>query len=271
MSKSQEISYTESTVLLTGATSGIGNAILHELGSRGARRFILIARSEDDLSDTRTNFEKKYPGSDLLAIPADLTNEDEIVRISEEVTRAGLQVDILVNDAGAASAGPFAGDVDGADPLTIVDLNVRAVVSLSNKYLPGMVSRGRGGILNVASTAGFIPVPYSAAYAASKAFILSLSKSLWVENSENGVRIACVVPGVTKTNLSGEGRGERRGFLENVSVSSPEEVAKVAIEAFDDNDPERIVGNANKVLQAGLNVLPETIVAKVIGNFTSDR
>jgi len=181
-----------------------------------------------------------------------------------------LQIDLLVNDAGTVSIGSFDQPQllpeSSSSASDIVALNVAAVVGLTEQYLPAMVARRRGGVLNLGSTAGFQPVPYSAVYAASKAFIHSFSQALWVELQDRGytqVRMVCICPGVTDTNL-GFGHGEDRGPLNKVSVSTPAEIGQAALKALDDNAYYRVIGAANIVQTRLIKLLPSALVAGVL-------
>lgn len=258
------IDYPNATALVTGGTSGIGAAIAAELADRGVHRLVLVARDEVELRRAAAN----YDGVTVETVACDLKRREGPDEVAEAVEALGWRVDYLVNNAGIAAMAAFAsGEAPaGKSAVDIVDLNVRAVVRLGELFLPGMVERGAGGILFVGSTAADQPVPYRAAYAASKAFVLSLARAVHEEHRDTGVRIACVVPGVTDTNLAGEGAGgEKRGVLEAVSVKEPGEVARVAVDALEASDPARTVGWANRALQAGLAVVPEQVKARAIG------
>ena len=146
----------------------------------------------------------------------------------------------------------------------MVDLMVRAVVDLSLHFLPDMVKRNRGGILNIGSTAGYSPVPFTSVYAASKAFVISFSQAIREENRGTGVRIACIVPGVTDTNLDGDGHGERRGALDMVGTADPADVGKAAVDVLEANEAARTYGWNNKALAAVQNMLPDSINAQLI-------
>jgi short-subunit dehydrogenase len=137
---------------------------------------------------------------------------------------------------------------------------------MSLLFLPGMKERRKGGILNIGSTACYQPVPYTAIYAASKAFVLSFSQAIREENiqGDTGIRIACVVPGVTNTNLDGQGHGERRGPIEKIGVDQPEDVAKVAVDALQDNAAERVVGWNNYAFHTAMGLLPDSVNARVV-------
>lgn len=175
-------------------------------------------------------------------------------------------VDLLVNDAGFGRKYVFGEDFRNDTSLACIDLMVRAVVELSLRFLPEMVKRRKGGILNVGSTACYQPVPYTSIYAASKAVILSWSQAIRKENRhrDTGVRIAQIVPGVTETNLDDKGHGERRGPIEWVGFDQPADVAKVAVDALVENVAAKVVGWNNWAFHAGMNVLSDSAKAKAM-------
>lgn len=260
--------YADATALVTGGTSGIGQAIAHELAARGIRRLVVVARDTDETEREAAALRAK--GTDAIGLAFDLTEPDAVRRLVTALNERSVAIDLLVNNAGVGSAGPFAGpddDTRGSPPADIVALNVAAVVALTEALLPPMRERGFGAILNLGSTAGHQPVPFSAVYAASKAFVLSFSQALWAENLDTGVRVTAVVPGVTRTDFGGPGQGEVRGGLERVKVSEPEEVARTALDALDASDATRIVGTRNAFLDLALGSLPEPTAARIIAAF----
>jgi short-subunit dehydrogenase len=259
-----KVDYANSTALVTGATSGIGRAIALELVSRGLVRLVIVARSEEKLNAVAAELKQASSALEVRTVAADLEKQDVGVEIQKQVEQAGWNIDILVPNAARAAKEVFASDLKTDTALATVDLNVRAVVDLSLRFLPGMAQRRSGGILNIGSTAGHQPVPFTATYAASKAFLISFSQAIREEQRDAGVRVACIVPGITQTNLGGPGQGERRGALDKVSIHQPDEVAKAAVDAYEANAPTQVVGFNNKVLQAAINVLPASTTAAVI-------
>lgn len=186
--------------------------------------------------------------------------------MQKEVQTWGWTVDLLVNEAGFARKYVFREDFENGTSLGCVDLMVRAVVELSLRFLPDMVKRRKGGILNVESTACYQPVPYTEMYAASKAFILSWSQAIREENRhrDTSVRIAQVVPGVIATSFDGKGHGEVRGTIEWVGVDQPTDVAKVAVDALEENAAAKVVGWNNKAFHMVMNTLPDSAKAMLV-------
>lgn len=193
----------DSTCVVTGASSGIGAEIARVLGRRG-RRVTLVARSADRLETLAGEIRDAGGTADVLT--ADLTDRAARARLLDDVTALGLTPDVLVNNAGLSTLGP----VHRGDPeaeVRMLELDVVAVADLATRFLPGMVERGRGALLNVASTAAFQPLPGQAGYAAGKAFVLSYTQSLVGELRGTGVTATALCPGPVKTDF-----GRTAGF-----------------------------------------------------------
>ena len=261
-----ELDFSVSTALVTGGSSGIGRAIAEELVARGVRQLVLVARTEDKLNKAADEIKAATSGLTVRTIQADLTSRDAPEKVQQQIQGWGWNVDLLVNDAGFGRKYVFGEDFESDTSLACIDLMVRAVVELSLRFLPDMVKRRKGGILNVGSTACYQPVPYTSIYAASKAFMLSWSQAIREENRhrDTGIRIAQIVPGVTETNLDGKGHGERRGPIEWVGVDQPADVAKVAVDALVENAAAKVVGWNNWAFHAGMDVLPDAAKAMLV-------
>jgi short-subunit dehydrogenase len=187
-----------SAALVTGASSGIGLAICHELAKRG-HNVVLVARRKDRLDQAAAELRERY-GSRAETLGCDLGNAASRARLPGRVESLGLQIDVLVNNAGFATNGAF----HQADPqreLEQVRVLVEAPVALTSAYLPGMVQRARGAILNVASTAGMQPLPYSAGYSAAKAYVKTFSEALHEEGKRTGVTVTVLCPGPVSTDF----------------------------------------------------------------------
>jgi len=260
----QPLDYSNGAALVTGGTSGIGKEIALELVRRGVRKLVIVAQDENELNETAGELQKLDPACEVHTIATDLSEHDAAAKVRENVDAKGWPVEILVNNAGFARKYIFAEDRDNDPSLPMVDLMVRTVVDLSLRFLPDMVQRGRGGILNLGSTAGYSPVPFTAVYAASKAFVISFSQAIREENRDSGVRIACIVPGITDTNLDGDGHGEKRGVLDAVGIDDPADVAKGAVDVLENNEAARTFGWNNKLLAAAQSLLPESTNAHLI-------
>jgi short-subunit dehydrogenase len=216
-----------STALITGASSGIGAAIAAELAGRG-HGVTLVARRADRLADLGERLESEH-GVRAEAIACDLADPGERDRLQAEIEDRGLAVETLVNNAGFGGGGDF--DGAGREHLVkMVRLNIETITDLTARWLPEMVRRGRGAVLNVASTASFQPLPGSANYAATKAYVLSLSEAVAVEVRGRGVTVTALCPGPVRTEFSAAaGIAEAEEKLPGVFWSSAEDVAAAAV------------------------------------------
>ncbi|MGP2435943.1 SDR family NAD(P)-dependent oxidoreductase [Streptomyces sp. JW3] len=244
------------TALVTGAATGIGAAIADRLARHGLD-LVLVARDAVRLESAARRLRAEH-GVEVLVVPLDLALPDAPARLSGALAEAGRTVDVLVNNAGAAAVGAVA-DADPARTGELIDVNARAVAALTALFLPAMVDRGRGAIVNVASTAAYSPAPYNAAYGASKAFVLSFTQAVWEETRDTGVRVVAVSPGPVRTPMNPRaGRGKRR----------PEQVADTVLAALRSRRPALVDGRVNTV-QAFVfsRLLPVRAATRVAGAF----
>jgi short-subunit dehydrogenase len=183
------------TALITGASRGIGAAFADALAARGAD-LLLVARNAADLEQVATR--ARAQGVRAEVIPADLAVPEAPANIASQVAGLGYTVDHLINNAGVGVHGYF---VDGApeNHLQTVDINVRAVTELTARFLPGMVSRRRGGVINVASTAAFQGLAWLPVYSGTKAYVLTWNEAVWASLRGTGVRCCCLLPGPVDT------------------------------------------------------------------------
>jgi uncharacterized protein len=188
----------DSAALVTGASSGIGAAIARELAGRG-HGLVLVARRKERLDALAQELTTDF-GVRAEAIGADLGKPASRQRLPARIESLGLEVAVLVNNAGFATGGPFH-ESDPARELEQVRVDVEAVVALTSAFLPAMVRQGRGAILNVASTAGMQPLPYSAGYSAAKAYVLTFSEALHQELHGSGVTVTVLAPGPVLTEF----------------------------------------------------------------------
>jgi short-subunit dehydrogenase len=192
------VEYRGKTALVTGASSGIGTAFAEALAGRGCD-LVLVARSAGALAVLAQRLRSEH-GVRVETLAQDLTAPGAAQAVQQETDRLGLGVNILVNNAGFGSVGRF-DTIAAQRSAREVALDVAAVVELAHAFLPGMVARGEGAVVNVASTAAFQPVPYMSVYGASKAFVLSFSQALWAEYRSLGVRVLALCPGPVDTNF----------------------------------------------------------------------
>jgi uncharacterized protein len=212
------------TALVTGASSGIGEQFARQLAARGLN-LVLVARRADRLE----SLAGELP-TEAKAVACDLA--EEAAALPEKVKELGVDVDLLVNNAGFGTSGPFLQHDQGRDAEQ-VRVNCEAIVTLCHAFLPAMIDRGRGGVINVASTAGMQPIPYESVYAATKAFALSFTDALHTELRGSGVRVMSVNPGPVPTEWQEvAGYSADRDFSVPGEISA-EQVVRESLEAFD--------------------------------------
>jgi hypothetical protein len=219
-----------STALVTGASSGIGAAIAEELASRG-QNLTLTARREELLTELATDLHERY-GVRAGVAAGDLGDPGERDRLATKLEQLGLDVEVLVNNAGFGYAGNFV-DANRARQVEMVRLNCEAVVDLTARYLPAMLRRERGAILNVASTGGFQPMPKSATYGATKAFVLSHSEAIHHELRGTGVTLTAVCPGPVRTEFANAADIPHADDTPSFIWMSASDVAREAVDALE--------------------------------------
>ena len=188
-----------SAALVTGASAGIGSEIAKLLAARGYA-LVLVARREDRLTALADELAEAH-GVRTETIAADLSKPTPRGRIAGQIQELGLEIDILINNAGFATGGEPFYEADPEREIEQVRVDVEAVVALTSAFLPAMVKRGRGAILNVASTAGMQPIPYSAGYSAAKAYVLTFSEAIHQEVRAHGVTVTALAPGPVDTDF----------------------------------------------------------------------
>ncbi len=228
------------TALVTGASSGIGLALATALANRGAH-LIITARSEDKLQQLAAELRKK--GSQVHIFTSDLSQTGAAQNLFEQVEKAGLQVDLLVNNAGFGKWGEFL-EFERATYNEMLQLNINALTELCHLFIPGILQRGEGGIINLGSTASFIPVPFAAVYSATKAYVIMFTEALQGEYGERGLQCMTLCPGGTASNFAAVANP-------NIKITSgfrdtPEFVAETGLKAFLKGDLYVITGASNK-------------------------
>ena len=252
-------SYTAKTALVTGASAGIGRSLAIDLAARGAK-LILVARSADALEDLAGELRTTH-GTEVAVIAMDLARPGAAADLHAAVTARGLSVDLLVNNAGFGKWGAF-GDIDMATYVGMIDLNITTLVALCHVFLPDMAARGDCGILNVGSTASFVPVPWSTVYAATKAFVLSFSEALSLEYRDRGVQVTALCPGATASNFA---------IVANPAAqpdgtdATPDSVARIGLNALLAGRISVIPGAGNQMIALLPRLLPRGLVLRAVG------
>lgn len=247
------------TALITGASAGIGTELARIFAANNYQ-LILAARREERLAALAAEF----PESNVHCVPVDLAKGKGPRKLFDAVRESGLSVDVLVNNAGVISTEPMF-DTQPAALLDLVNLNVRALTELTHLFGAPMVSRGYGRILNVASMASFQPVPGMAVYAASKAFVLSLTESLSEELHGTGVTVTALCPGPTKTEMADALADV--GFA-GFFLADPKQVAQEGFDALQSGQVIRVPGLANQAMVNWSHYQPRWLV-RALGGLAS--
>ncbi len=215
------------TALITGASSGIGTEFAR-IHARNGGDMVLVARSVDKLNALKQELESTYKVA-VTVIAADLSQAGSAAAVFAQTEAAGIEVGVLINNAGFGGHGKFY-QRELAEEESMIQLNIATLTSLTHLYLQGMVARGQGQVLNVASTAAFLPGPLQAVYYATKAYVLSFSQAIAEELTGTGVSVTALCPGAVKTGFV------ERGNLEGVEVfdkaASAESVAECGYKAM---------------------------------------
>ena len=235
--------YADHWALITGASSGIGAEFARQLAARGMH-LVLTARREQLLTQLAAELHQAH-GTKTEIIIADLSNPAEPARLLEEVRKRDLTIELLVNNAGFGHVAEIE-KTDVSRVLEMIQVNIAALTELTYRVLPGMLERGHGGIINVASVAAFQPVGYMGAYAASKAYVLHFSEALWAEAHDRGVTITTLCPGTTRTDffdVSGV-----PGWADRRSAQEVKPVVRAALKALEKRRHYVVSGWKNYIL-----------------------
>ena len=247
--------YQNKTILITGASSGIGLEFANQLNEFGAK-LIITARNKDKLNELAEN----YQGATV--IPGDLSDKTFPSQLYNEIQSKGLDVDILINNAGFGSIGKLLkSDLETYERM--VQVNITALTQLSHLFISDMVEKGNGGIINVASVAAFQPVPYMNVYSATKAYVKSFSLALHEEYKDKGIVVTAVCPGYTKTNF----QNAAKMSSDAVGIKMlPEDVVRQSLIAHKKGKNLVINGVINKIMAHSNRFLPSFLTLTVTRN-----
>ena len=253
--------------LITGASAGIGCEFARQLASR-AKSFVLVARRQDRLEELRDELKKQTPNLEIEIRKVDLSDQAQVDAFCEWITRENVAIDLLINNAGLGDSGPFATS-DVTRLKEMMQVNMVALTLLTRCVLPQMIARKRGAILNVSSSAGFLPIPGAAVYAASKAYVTSFSEALRAELHGTGVSVTALCPGPVHTEFSDVARrpntrGEKSPEIAHVSV---EQVVRDGLAAVEANRPIVIPGFLMKLGMTLVRLTPMPILRFVLREF----
>jgi short-subunit dehydrogenase len=237
--------------LVTGASGGIGLEIARVLAPD--HDLVLVARSAAKLE----SLAEELGGARF--VPADLSDPAGEAKVGAEVA----DVDVLVNNAGVGDFGPFA-EADPARTLAMIHLNVTSLTALTRRYLPGMLERGRGRVMNVASTASFQPGPLMAVYYATKAYVLSFSEALAEEVRRSGVTVTALCPGPTASGFQAAADMELSPLVANRRLPTAAEVAAYGVKAMERGDVVAVPGLLNKLMAGSVRFTPRPVIRRVV-------
>jgi short-subunit dehydrogenase len=256
------------TALITGASGGIGLE-LARLFAAGGYDLVLVARSTARLEELAGELRKH--GGAVRVLAKDLAKPESPEEVFQELEAAGVAVDVLVNNAGFATYGPFV-EIDLGRELEELQLNVVTLTHLTKKLLPGMLARRRGGVLNLASTAGFQPGPLMAVYYATKAYVISFSEALAEELSGTGVTVSVLCPGPTATGFQKRaGMEASKLFSGMLQVADAAAVARAGYEGFRAGKRIVIPGLINKIGVQSIRLSPRALATRMVKRMQERR
>jgi short-subunit dehydrogenase len=250
------------TVLITGASSGIGEAFAHVVAADG-HPLVLVARTEAELHRVRGVVIARY-AVPVTVIVLDLKGPGSGEILANELAARQLGPEILINNAGYGLIGK-AVEISREDQLQMIDLNVRTLTDLTLRFLPGMIARGSGGIINLASTAGFMPGPNMAVYFATKAFVLSFTDALYEETRGTGVTLTTLSPGPVDTGFQRRAGMKQARALSPVVPKGAMAVAQAGWVGFKEGERLVVPGTMNKLAAYAMRGAPRRVILPVIG------
>ena len=245
--------------LITGGSVGIGAALADVFAAHG-HDLILVSRNREKLEARGRAIQTQF-GVDVVCLPEDLTDPQGPRRLHDAVAALGLDVEFLVNNAGVGLYGKFATtDLDAE--LKMIQLNVSSVVDLTKRFLPSMIARRSGRILNVASTAAFVPGPWMSVYYATKAFLLSWSQAIDYELKATGITVTTLCPGPTESEFKVRAGSQRSRLFEAFVMDAPR-VARVGYDGMIHGKAVAIPGLRNKVIPVAARLAPRPLIAQL--------
>lgn len=251
------------TVLITGASSGIGLELAKCFAADGCR-LVLAARNRPALEELATCLKDKFK-SETVVLAADLSLPDAPKQVFDSLANQNIPVDILINNAGFGLHGRFA-EMPLQRQLEIIKVNVTALTELTGLFLPGMIQKKGGGILNVGSVAGFVAGPNMAIYYATKAFVQSFSEALAEELAGTGVSVTVLCPGPTESNFGAVARGEKVRVAQSPKMSS-QTVARYGHFAFRNKKTVAIPGFQNRALVFLTRLMPRQTIRRTVKSY----
>ncbi len=247
-------------VLITGASAGIGEA-LARIFAEHQHDLVLVARSQDKLQGLSDELSRTH-GIRARAIAADLAVPDAPNQLFQTLEDQGVRIDVLVNNAGFGARGAFA-EIDYEVEARMIQVNITAPTHLTRLFLPGMLKRRNGKILNVASTAAFVPGPFMAVYYASKAYVLSFSEALSEEVQGTGVTVTALCPGPTETNFAATAGNQDSTLFRTGKVMDARTVAQLGYDGLMAGKRLVVAGLSNQMTVLSTRLAPRAMLAKI--------
>jgi short-subunit dehydrogenase len=248
------------TVLITGASSGIGLELARVFAEHG-HDVVLVARSEGKLQSLAAELKTRDVRAHVIV--ADLSAPGAAKALVDRVRDLALEIDVLVNNAGYGVYGPFLETSLDAE-LAMIQVNIVALTELTKRLLPPMVARKRGKILNVASTAAFLPGPLMAVYYATKAYVLSFSEAIANELEGTGVTVTALCPGPTASGFQAAAHLEESRLVAGKTLPTSREVARAGYDALMRGTPVYVHGLSNKLTVQLPRLFPRRVITKVV-------
>ncbi len=248
--------------VVTGASRGLGRALARTFGEHG-NNVLLVARNEERLKAAAARVATSARGRiEVLAL--DLASEGAIAKIDKKLDALNGYCDILINNAGLGYAGAFSGQDEDA-LRRLIAVNIDALSRLMRHFLPGMLTRGRGGILNVASLGGYVPGPHQAAYYASKAYVIALTEAVAAEVAGQGVRVCALAPGPIATGFHAAMGAEEAYYLKFMGLARAQTIARAAYREFYWGRTIIVPGLIPSLIAIALRFLPHPLSVPIVG------
>ena len=247
--------------LITGASSGIGEELARVFAREGWN-LIIVARRIDRLNDLANELTAKF-NIEAIPLQSDLSDSNHVNELYQTIIQKDIKIEVLVNNAGFGANGAFR-EIDMQKQENMINLNILALTKLTHLLLPGMVSRGKGAVLNIASTAAFQPGPFMAVYYASKAYVLSFSEAINNELKGTGVSCTALCPGPTQSEFQEKADVGDKPLFKMKTLATSKEVAEYAYKAMINKKSVAIYGLLNKIGVQLLRFTPRNIVVNIV-------
>lgn len=246
---------------ITGASSGIGKEFALQL--KNTHDLALVARNQSALDELAITIQSNNPHTKVETHSLDLTKKEDLDRLYSLIKK-DTSLDLVINNAGFGTVGEFA-EATLTEEMRQIQLNINALVELTHGSLKNLKAQGKGGIINVASLAGYLPAPYSAIYAATKAFVKSFTESIHEEAMQHGVVVQSLCPGLTHSDFHQRAGIDKNGFPKIMWMHA-DEVVKDSLNSLRKKEAVCIPGAVNQLAKGLTNIVPNSLTRKIAGN-----